>query len=441
MLDTPVDTSSDTPFGPAVSRPRYRPLFSPFPATRDNSPELRLPSAIEQRFAVARPRLVRLARLRGVPSEAADDVAQETLLEAWRALDGLRDPDRLDIWLDAICRNVCRRWGRAHATLIARQQPLAALRAESHEDDGVAADVPDPQAFEPDEELTRRELATLLDRALAHLHPGAREPLLLHYIVGLPAGEIAARMGLSTGAVEVRLHRARRELRRVLSGALRDEAAAFDIQVPPEIATEREDGRRETRIWCPLCGERHLEAEINRLTGEAHYWCASCGHFAGGICPPSLMRGASYRPLLKRMLAVLAEFYTQGLATGQAMCDCGTIARIEPRVPDELKEQCRERIGAWIADGEPLALHARCLRCGLIEVNDLGRLTVDRLETQRFWSAHPRMRVLPARNVEAGGVPAVVIGVESRTDGARLDLVWARETLEVLSVYGDVGTG
>src|SRR5262245_40734281 len=49
---------------------------------------------VERRMATARPRLVRLARLQGVDADGAEDVAQETLLEAWRALDALRDPTR-----------------------------------------------------------------------------------------------------------------------------------------------------------------------------------------------------------------------------------------------------------------------------------------------------------------------------------------------------------
>src|SRR5262249_37454869 len=158
---------------------------------------------------------------------AADDVAQETLLEAWRALDTLRDLDRLNIWLDGICRNVCRRWARTHTALAARQQPFALAQSEANGESDAETDVPAPHAVEPEEELIRQELAMLLDQALTHLHLGAREPLVLHYIAGLPAGEIAARMGLSTSAVEVRLHRARRALRAVLSGPLRAEAAAF----------------------------------------------------------------------------------------------------------------------------------------------------------------------------------------------------------------------
>src|SRR5947199_318428 len=48
----------------------------------------------------ARPRLLHLAHAQGVPPDAAEDVIQETLLEAWRHLDALRHPDRFDAWLN-----------------------------------------------------------------------------------------------------------------------------------------------------------------------------------------------------------------------------------------------------------------------------------------------------------------------------------------------------
>jgi DNA-directed RNA polymerase specialized sigma24 family protein len=65
---------------------------------------------IEEAFTAARPRLARLATARGVASEAVEDVIQETLFEAWQYLERLQDPALFHVWLDGICRNVCRRW-------------------------------------------------------------------------------------------------------------------------------------------------------------------------------------------------------------------------------------------------------------------------------------------------------------------------------------------
>src|SRR5215469_17485492 len=57
-------------------------------------------------MATARPRLLRLARAHGLPLDTAQEVVQDTLLEAWRHVDALSDPAGFQAWLNAICHNV-----------------------------------------------------------------------------------------------------------------------------------------------------------------------------------------------------------------------------------------------------------------------------------------------------------------------------------------------
>ena len=78
---------------------------------------------VNSQLAAARPRLARQARRYGATADQAEDIAQETLLTAWRSLDHLRDPDRFDAWMDGICRNICRRVARQSASEIARLAP------------------------------------------------------------------------------------------------------------------------------------------------------------------------------------------------------------------------------------------------------------------------------------------------------------------------------
>ena len=59
-----------------------------------------------------RARLVRLCTAVVGDASAAEDLAQETLLTAWRLQHRLTDPSGADAWLNAIARNVCRRWLR-----------------------------------------------------------------------------------------------------------------------------------------------------------------------------------------------------------------------------------------------------------------------------------------------------------------------------------------
>src|SRR5206468_787278 len=72
-----------------------------------------------------RRRLVRLCAVVSGDYEAAEDLAQETLLEAWRNAHKLHDPAGADPWLAAIARNVCRRWARRRG----RERSVAALEA------------------------------------------------------------------------------------------------------------------------------------------------------------------------------------------------------------------------------------------------------------------------------------------------------------------------
>src|SRR5579872_2603018 len=82
---------------------------------------------VEAELGNARPRLMRLASLHGIAPDAAEDVVQETLVEAWRHLNQMHTPDRFDAWLAGICRNVCLRWMRSHTLHALRTAPLVHL--------------------------------------------------------------------------------------------------------------------------------------------------------------------------------------------------------------------------------------------------------------------------------------------------------------------------
>ena len=187
---------------------------------------------------VDRLRLVRLcAMLSGCP-DAAEDLAQETLLEAWRNQHKLQDPHGVDRWLAAIARNVCRRWARRHG------RDLASLSARTEFD--VVDDV-DLVA-----DLERAEMVELLKRALGLLPTQTREALIHRYIHGSPHAEIAGRLGLSVEAVAMRVHRGKSVLRQLLEPEMRDE--------PPGTGTSTQDadGWARTQARCAVCGTGKL---------------------------------------------------------------------------------------------------------------------------------------------------------------------------------------
>lgn len=195
-----------------------------------------------------RPRLVRLCAQITGDGEAAEDLAQETLIEAWRHTHKLHDHEGRWLWLTAIARNVCRRWTRGHVReQIYRLQPLCDDHAAGSAVEDAAID-----ACDVVQELERDELAHLLDRALALLPAPTRQALVARYIEELPHTEVAERLGLSEGAMTMRLQRGKLALRQMLTTDLRDEAATYGIIIGDSA------GWADTRLWCTECGQHHL---------------------------------------------------------------------------------------------------------------------------------------------------------------------------------------
>ena len=119
---------------------------------------------------------------------------QEALARAWVSRDACRSPDSPLPWLLEITRNEARRQlGRSDRT--ATLELFEAAIAQEEEDATVRITV---------------------EQALSTLAEGDRRVLSLRYAEDLTQGEVARRLGVAEGTVKVRLHRARRRLRRLL---------------------------------------------------------------------------------------------------------------------------------------------------------------------------------------------------------------------------------
>ncbi len=264
------------------------------------------PGNIGEAVVAARPRLLQVARLNGIGPDEAEDVVQETCIEAWRSLSKLREPERFAAWLDGICRNVCKRHIRAQATT-----PHVSALPESLDEAGT--DLSDPLAIDPVEELERQDMQVLLDRALGHLSESTRELIELCYLAELPQREVAQRLDMSLGALELKLHRARSQLHQILHGALREDAKAAGLLLDEEESM----GWQETRQWCFLCGKRRLRGIVEHQPGGSaaiRLRCPECSprydiDFANTANSPGLGPIRSFRPAVKRWMQAGAEFY------------------------------------------------------------------------------------------------------------------------------------
>jgi RNA polymerase sigma factor (sigma-70 family) len=276
---------------------------------------------IEQVFTEARPRLLRLAHLNGISPDIVDDVVQETMMEAWRRVENLRDPQRFSAWLDGICRNICRRYKMSDSTLHL-QESLSNL---AHDNEAKNASssllaIPDSFAIDPAEELSRQDLTTLLDRAMEQLAPDTRKLLEMCYLMEIPQREAALQLGLTIGALELRLHRARKQLRLVLNGKLYADAESLGLALDPMQA----QGWRDTRYWCWLCGTHRMignfETQPNGRV-DLHLRCPACFSRYGFDIVNSTglvsMEGLStFRPAIKRLFQKIGERFWIPLTKG-----------------------------------------------------------------------------------------------------------------------------
>ncbi len=357
--------------------------------------------------------------------DAGEDLAQETLVEAWRNHHKLRDLDKSKPWLAAIARNICQRWGRARGREVARLAENATA-PQSGSLDQLAL-LPDEIDLERD--LERGELIALLDRALALLPNETRAVLVTHYVEGLPQSEIAARLGLTENAIAVRLHRGRRALRQLLAEDLREDIAEYGFIVPSA------DGWSETRIWCPECGRSRLLARFDPAQGDLSIRCATCvniidNHLVRHHSSLGLFSGLkACKPALNRVMDWADVYYRGGIETGVARCmACGRPASV--KASDATSS----------LDG-PRDLHGVRLLCSC-QVENTCSIAGQALftpEGRRFWREHPRIHGLPLREAEVLGHPAVIVTFASLSERAQLDVAFARDTLRILHISSSAG--
>lgn len=405
----------------------------------------------EAQFTAARPRLLRVARLRGVPPDAIEDVVQETLLEAWKHLDRLYEPAGFQRWLDEICRNICRRYARKHATDVQRSVPLPGDEEES--DDPWLNNLPDPQLLDPVEALGRQDMAVMLDRALGSLSASAREAVELYYLLELPQREIATRLGLSLSALEARLHRARQQLRQVLNGPLRGEAQAFGLLLDPQ----NTEGWQETRLWCMLCGQHRLSGLfITQADGSVnlHMRCPACEQ-RYGLCDlhgsnvhskgrVELSGLQAFRPAWKRTMQTVTQHFIHALASDSHLCPyCGNpssmhlIDKIQglPEIqgvvfPAGLAQYPYQ---FWVARDCPHCGREPKAEAEVFAACDLVYWSHER--TRRFMLEHPRWISAPEMLVEHAGQPAIRLQMVDLASSERLTVLAHRRTLRILALF------
>ena len=127
-------------------------------------------------------------------SHDAEDLMQETFVRAFAKLDSLRDPDKARPWLIQIARRLC-------VDHLRTRKPTSVITDKLP----ARLEAPDPRIEH-------------LHTALAKLPDDFRETIMLYYLDGRSCAGVAATLGISEGAVRMRLLRGRVMLYDLLTG-------------------------------------------------------------------------------------------------------------------------------------------------------------------------------------------------------------------------------
>lgn len=156
-----------------------------------------------------RPVISLIARMTGDRAQA-EDLAQETFVRAFRNLAAFDTTRRLSSWLFRIAHNAAidamRRSGPPVESIDAKPGASAVAPHEP-----AAPPAPDP--------VERRELGRALEAAMAGLRPDQRAAIVLRYENGLSFGEIGVVLGVPEVTARSHVHRARKELARLLTAS------------------------------------------------------------------------------------------------------------------------------------------------------------------------------------------------------------------------------
>ncbi|GEM_PF-477585 len=156
----------------------------------------------------------------------AEDIAQDIFLKIFRTLHRF-DPDRgvkFTTWAFAYVRNHC------FDVLKKRRIPTVSLNPGRVGEDDDKWELQDPTARKPSENALNSELGTQIELALQKLNEPQRMVFVLREYEQMDLKSIAEIMDSTEGTVKSRLHRARENLKQLLSHYLENNSDLVEEQ-------------------------------------------------------------------------------------------------------------------------------------------------------------------------------------------------------------------
>jgi RNA polymerase sigma-70 factor, ECF subfamily len=156
--------------------------------------------------------------LKHVPPDRAEEVAQDTFVEAFRSLGSFSSRSPFKHWLSKIAVRCCYNfWREQYGN---KEIPASSFSEDAGKwlDDVLAAD--SREAFE--REAASNDAAEVLAYAMDKLSAEDRMVLTLVHLDGYSVKEAANLLGWSLVLVKVRAHRSRNKLRKIISELLEE---------------------------------------------------------------------------------------------------------------------------------------------------------------------------------------------------------------------------
>jgi len=147
-------------------------------------------------------------------AEDAADLTQETFVRVFKKAGDYKPKARVKTWLYTIALNLCRDRGR-RSTLVKWVPFLCSVNDDSGElgpEDTTPDDYPDPC-----DSASAHELERIISKGIADLPDSIKAPFTLYVLEGLPQAEVAELLKLTVKSVEVKVYRARQQLRKILA--------------------------------------------------------------------------------------------------------------------------------------------------------------------------------------------------------------------------------
>ena len=359
-------------------------------------------------------RLVRYCTAMVHDVSSAEDLAQEAINAAWRSTRRPERGDEIPPWLTGIARHQCLSWlRRRHRSWSQRLDVL--VQELDHQQTATNED--------PESVMEHTELVQLLDRALALLPLATRSLLIAKYIDDASLAEIAARWQLSESAAAARLQRGKAALRQVLITHFADETTDWHV------LSDEDASWRDTRIWCPDCGQRQLQVRREAATGIFAMRCAQCMAQTGmpltqWNCTNLLQGLQSPRAVLSRISAWGDSYFRAGRHQGSARClRCGRLA------PLVVETQC-----FGLAGHEEICVMVHCEHCRLRALSSLDALALAHPRAQQFWRDEGRIMTLPPQHISLDGRAVHLASFRSLHTSRQLDIVTDSSTLDVIQL-------